>query len=32
LLRSVVWDHSEVGRGERLVDAIRAGRLTVLVR
>lgn len=30
--RSVVWDRSEVVAGERLVDAIRAERLTVLVR
>lgn len=32
LERSVVWDHSEVAPGERLVDAVRAGPLTVLVR
>jgi MurNAc alpha-1-phosphate uridylyltransferase len=30
--RCVVWDHSEVAPGEHLVDAIRAGYLTVLVR
>jgi NDP-sugar pyrophosphorylase family protein len=30
--RCVVWDGSEVEPGERLVRAIRAGRLTVLVR
>ena len=32
LVRAVVWDHSEVASGERLVDAIRAEGLTVLVR
>jgi len=32
VVRSVVWDGSRVGRGERLVDAIRADDLTVLVR
>lgn len=30
--RSVVWDRSEVAPGEVLVDAVRAGTLTVLVR
>lgn len=30
--RSVVWPGSHVGRHEHLVDAVRAGRLTVLVR
>ena len=30
--RCVVWDHSEVAPGEHLVDAVRAGPLTVLVR
>ena len=30
--QSVVWDHSEVGPGERLRRAIRAEDLTVLVR
>lgn len=30
--RAVVWDHSEVRPGERLTSAIRAERLTVLVR
>lgn len=30
--RSVVWDRSVVRAGEHLVDAVRAGRLTVLVR
>lgn len=32
LLRSVVWDDGVVAPGEVLVDAIRAGRRTVLVR
>lgn len=32
LERSVVWDHSTVAAGEVLVDAVRAGPLTVLVR
>lgn len=32
LVRSVVWPGSEVAPGEVLVDAVRAGRLTVLVR
>ncbi|CAN5275317.1 N/A [soil metagenome] len=32
LVRTVVWDHSEVVAGEVLVDAVRAGSLTVLVR
>ena len=32
VVRSVVWDHSELAPGEQLVDAIRAGPLTVLVR
>lgn len=32
LERSVVWDHSVVGPGEVLVDAVRAGPITVLVR
>lgn len=32
LERSVVWDGSTVASGEHLVDAIRAGPLTVLVR
>jgi NDP-sugar pyrophosphorylase family protein len=32
LTRSVVWDGSTVRRGEHLVDAVRAERLTVLVR
>lgn len=32
VVRSVVWPGAEVGAGERLVDAIRAGPLTVLVR
>lgn len=32
LVRSVVWDGSSVAPGERLVDAIRAEDLTVLVR
>jgi NDP-sugar pyrophosphorylase family protein len=30
--RSVVWDHSEVRPGEHLVDAVRAGARTLLVR
>ncbi len=30
--RSVVWPDSVVTAGERLVDAIRAGRLTILIR
>jgi hypothetical protein len=30
--RSVVWDDSEVHRSETLTCAIRAGRLTVMVR
>jgi N-acetyl-alpha-D-muramate 1-phosphate uridylyltransferase len=30
--RSVVWDHSVVHPGEVLVDAVRAGPVTVLVR
>lgn len=30
--RSVVWDHSVVHPGEVLIDAVRAGPLTVLVR
>lgn len=30
--RSVVWDHSEVRPGEHLVDAVRAGTRTLLVR
>lgn len=30
--RCVVWDHSTVAPGEHLVDAVRAGPLTVLVR
>lgn len=30
--RSVVWEHSEVHAAEQLVDAVRAGPLTVLVR
>lgn len=30
--RSVVWDHSVVRPGEILVDAVRAGPVTVLVR
>jgi MurNAc alpha-1-phosphate uridylyltransferase len=29
---SVVWDGAEVGAGEVVVDAVRAGRLTVAVR
>lgn len=32
LVRSVVWDHSEVGANEVLVDAIRARGSTILVR
>ena len=32
LERSVVWPEATVAAGEQLVDAIRAGRLTVLVR
>ncbi|CAN5164334.1 nucleotidyltransferase family protein [soil metagenome] len=32
VVRSVVWAGAEVVAGERLVDAVRAGRLTVLVR
>lgn len=32
VVRSVVWDGAVVRRGERLVDAIRYGRGTVLVR
>lgn len=32
VIRSVVWDHSEVAPGELLVDAVRAGPVTVLVR
>lgn len=32
LVRSVVWPGAEVAPGERLVDAVRAGPLTVLVR
>lgn len=32
IVRSVVWDASEVVAGEVLVDAVRAGPLTVLVR
>jgi N-acetyl-alpha-D-muramate 1-phosphate uridylyltransferase len=32
LLRSVVWPGSRVWAGEHLVDAIRAGRRTVMVR
>jgi NDP-sugar pyrophosphorylase family protein len=32
LERCVVWSGSVVGRGERLVDAVRAGDLTVLIR
>jgi NDP-sugar pyrophosphorylase family protein len=32
LVRSVVWPGATVAPGERLVDAVRAGRLTVLVR
>jgi mannose-1-phosphate guanylyltransferase/MurNAc alpha-1-phosphate uridylyltransferase len=32
VVRSVLWPGTEVGPGERLVDAVRAGSLTVLVR
>lgn len=32
LVRSVVWDHSEVVPGEVLIDTVRAGPVTVLVR
>lgn len=32
LVRSVVWPGARVARGEVLVDAVRAGRRTVLVR
>src|SRR5690606_37665971 len=32
LLRSVVWDGAAVGPGEVLVDAVRTGHGTVLVR
>lgn len=32
VVRSVVWGDAEVAPGERLVDAVRAGTLTVLVR
>lgn len=32
LVRSVVWPHSRVVAGEVLIDAVRAGPLTVLVR
>jgi NDP-sugar pyrophosphorylase family protein len=32
LTRTVVWDHTTVAAGEVLVDAVRAGPLTVLVR
>lgn len=32
VVRSVVWDDAEVAPGERLVDAVRAATLTVLVR
>lgn len=32
LVRTVVWPGAEVAPGERLVDAVRAGGLTVLVR
>lgn len=32
VVRSVVWDDAEVAPGERLVDAVRAGTVTVLVR
>jgi NDP-sugar pyrophosphorylase family protein len=32
LERAVVWPGSHVGAGERLVDAVRAGRRTVLIR
>ena len=30
--RSVVWDHSEVRAGEHLINTVRAGPVTVLVR
>jgi NDP-sugar pyrophosphorylase family protein len=32
VVRSVVWDRSSVAPGERLVDAVRAEDVTVLVR
>jgi MurNAc alpha-1-phosphate uridylyltransferase len=32
IVRSVVWSDAEVAPGERLVDAVRAGTVTVLVR
>ncbi len=32
IVRSVVWGDAEVAPGERLVDAVRAGTVTVLVR
>ncbi len=32
VVRSVVWPHSRVGPDERLVGAVRAGTLTVLIR
>lgn len=32
IVRSVVWSDAEVAPGERLVDAVRAGGVTVLVR
>ena len=32
VVRSVVWDHSEVAPGEVLIDAIRAETVTVLIR
>lgn len=32
LVRAVVWDGAEVAAGELLVDAVRAGSLTVLIR
>lgn len=32
VVRSVVWDGAEVAAGEVLVDAVRAGPLTVLIR
>ncbi|HEV7722888.1 MAG TPA: hypothetical protein VGO60_16475, partial [Iamia sp.] len=32
VVRSVVWGDAEVAPGERLVDAVRAGGITVLVR
>lgn len=32
VVRSVIWDGAEVSAGERLVDAVRAGSLTVLIR